>query len=139
MSLPTKILIAALLGAASDSPMATTTLDYHWTDITCGIVAADGSTVAQPCTGPGPSFSALVQPGESAFVRATLEYSYHDDGLLLDQPQAFQIDPSGLRNATVHHEASGLYFASNACIGRYCNDVPPPDCEHRRTIFGPDR
>jgi PEP-CTERM motif len=124
MQLPHKILIAALLGAASASAMAITTLTYHWTDVTCGIVSAGGATTSQPCPGSGPSFTALVQPGESAFVTATLAYSYHDDGLLLDRPETFQVDPFGLRNVAVYHEASSLYFISNQCTSRSCGQPP---------------
>ncbi len=124
MPLLSKILIAALLSAASASPMATTTLSYQWTDVTCGIVAADGSTIAQPCPGAGPFFTALLQPGESAFVTATLDYRYHDDGLLLDRPDTFQVDPSGFRSISIFHEASSLYFLSSACTSRYCNELP---------------
>ncbi len=124
MNASTRILVAALLSSTAAAATAMTTLTYEWTDVRCGIVAPDGTRQALPCPGNGPSFTARVQPGESVFVTATLAYRHHDDGLLLDRPETFQVDPSGLRSNPVYHEASSLYFASNACLGRYCRPYP---------------
>lgn len=120
--------IALPLWLACGSASALTTLTFNWTDVTCGIVAADGTqTAAQTCTGGGgvsPSFSAVVNAGESVFVSANLRYTYSDDGLGLERPFAFQLDPSGLRVRFVDHEAAALYALSNDCQSRYCQRPP---------------
>jgi hypothetical protein len=62
-----------------------------------------------------PSFTALLQPGQTVFVEATLNWTYHDDGLPLDPPGRFQLDTMGLRNLFAPYEAAGLYLTSNQC------------------------
>ena len=94
-----------------------TTLTFEWTNITCGIIAADGSRSAQSCT--GPSFSALVEPGQAVFVSATLSYTYSDDGLPLDQLGFFQTDAFG-HGRSVDHEAAVIFMTSNQCLSRFC-------------------
>lgn len=105
-------LIAALLVVAPATGSAMTSLTYHWSDIQCG-VSSPGGPVFSTCS--QPSFSARVQPGESVFVTATLNYTYSDDGAPLASRGAFQLDSMGLRMLFVDHEAGGLYLTSNQC------------------------
>jgi PEP-CTERM motif len=107
------LVVAALMAmGAPVTASATTSLTYHWSDIQCGVSSPSGpmyGTCSQP------SFSAVVQPGESVFVTATLNYTYSDDGATLASRGAFQLDSMGLRMLFVDHEAGGLYFTSNQC------------------------
>jgi hypothetical protein len=129
-----KLMLLLPLCLASHGASAMTTLTYTWSNLDCGIVAADGTRSSLPCTaGSSPSFAALVQPGQSAFVTATLNYSYHDDGLALDRPGFFQLDPYGLRVLNVDHEAGGLSVLANGCFSRSCNQPP----EQTDTFSGP--
>lgn len=105
---------AAFLVVAGVAAHAETTLTWGWTDIHCGVIAADGTRTQQPCD--ARSFSALVMPGESVFVGATLHYSYSDDGLALDPGGnwGFVTGCCGsFRRVT--HEAGALYLYSNQC------------------------
>jgi hypothetical protein len=111
------------LGLIAAGPArADTNLTTAWTDATCGVIARDGTRTLGACS--GLSFSALLQPGETAFVSATLRWTYDDDGLALDRPQAFQTDAFGsVRILT--HESAGVFVISNLCQGRSCSY--PPD------------
>lgn len=104
------LIVAALATPAAAS--ATTSLTFYWSDVQCGVTSSSGTTYG---TCNQPSFSALVQPGESVFVVGTLNYTYSDDGAPLDRPGAFQLDSMGLRMLFVDHEAGGLYLTSNQC------------------------
>jgi PEP-CTERM motif len=119
--------------AAHGAP-AMTTLTYTWSNIDCGIVNADSTRSSLPCTaGSGPSFASLAQPGQSVFVTATLNYTYHDDGLALEPRGFFQLDPFGLRIRYVDHEAAGFSVRANGCFSRSCNQPP----EQTDTFSGP--
>lgn len=118
------LIVAALAVPAGAS--ATTSLTFHWADIQCG-VTSPGGPVYGNCS--QPSFSALVQPGESVFVVATLSYTYSDDGAPLARPGAFQLDSMGMRMLFVDHEAGGLYLTSNQCRDQRGN------CPRGRTEF----
>ena len=107
----------ALLALAGACARAETTLTFEWTNIHCGIIAADGSRAEQSCT--GPSFSALAQPGQSVFVSASLSYTYSDDGLPLEHPGFFQTDAFG-HGRSVDHEAAVIFMTSNLCQSRLC-------------------
>lgn len=119
-----KALVALPLCLLAADAAAMTTLTFDWIDIRCGVIAADGTTTASPCLDDRPSFSARVQPGEAAFVTATLSYTYHDDGLALGRTEGFQMDASGFQMRYFDYEAAGLYFRTSACVDRYCR--PPP-------------
>jgi hypothetical protein len=109
----------------SHGASALTTLTYYWSDASCGIVEPDGAPTVVPCSSSSTSFGALVQPGHSVFVTATLNYTYHDDGLTLAQPSYFQADPSGFDVRVFDHEAGALtFFLTNACSSRYCSRPP---------------
>ena len=110
-----------LLALAGVCACAETTLTYEWTNITCGIVAADGSRTEQPCA--STSFAAMVEPGQSVFVSASLSYTYSDDGLPLQQPVGFQTDAFGGARP-LDHESAGIYVVSNLCQGRLCTLQP---------------
>ena len=120
-----KFALSLPLWLAAHGASAMTTLTYTWSNVDCGIVAADGTRSSVPCdAGTSPSFAALVQPGQSVFVMATLNYSYHDDGLALDRPGFFQLDPYGQSVLTVDHEAGGFSVRANGCFSRICNQPP---------------
>jgi PEP-CTERM motif len=97
-----------LAGAAAHAEV---TLTYEWTDISCGVTAADGSRSTAPCA--TTSFSALIQPGESVYVNAHLSYAYHDDGLALAQPVILQ--PSPFNTIVLNHEAAVLPVTYSVC------------------------
>jgi PEP-CTERM motif len=126
MGIVFRLALLVALGLLVQSASAMTTLTYTWSNVDCGIVNADGTRSSLPCTdGSSPSFASLVQPGQSLFVTATLNYTYHDDGLALEPRGFFQMDPSGLRVLYVDHEAGGFSVRSNVCASRYCS--PPPE------------
>lgn len=135
MNLCAKCLILALLATLGASAAAMTTLTYDWIDIHCGITSPDGTSAARPCPTDRPTFTAVVQPGESAFVTATLAYTYHDDGLPLDRQAGFQMDTSGFQMRYFDHEAAGVGFYSSTCQDRYCH----PYAEWTETFSGPVR
>jgi PEP-CTERM motif len=124
MTLRKNLLLSTLLCLCSAGTTAMTTLTYEWVDLHCGIVATDGSVSARPCATDQPSFTALVQPGEAALLFATLAYAYHDDGLLLDRREGFQMDAFGFQMRYFDHEAAGLHISSSTCQNRYCNPFP---------------
>jgi hypothetical protein len=68
-------------------------LETNFSNITCGETNAAGETFFSQCN--GLSFAASVAPGETAFLRATLNYHYTDDGLPLPRPQGIQLDTGG--------------------------------------------
>lgn len=112
-----KLTLLAALWLFAHGASAMTTFTYTWTNITCGIIAADGSRTAQSCS--GPSFAAMVEPGESVFVSASLSYTYSDDGLPLEQPGFFQTDALG-HGRSLDHEAAVISMMSNLCLTRLC-------------------
>lgn len=126
------LFVAAL--AAPASVRATTSLTYYWSDVQCGVTSPGGVTYS---TCSQPSFSALVQPGESVFVVGTLNYTYSDDGAVLDRPGAFQLDSMGLNMLYVTHEAGGLYLISNQCRDARGN-CPPFRTEFSDEFNGPN-
>jgi len=107
-----RIVAIALLSAGGATAQAETTLTYEWTDISCGVIAADGSRSAQPCA--TTSFGALINPGESVYVSANLSYAYHDDGLALPQTVAFTPRPP-LPWIVLDHEGALVFFNSSTC------------------------
>jgi len=114
------IVAAAWMGCVAAGPAhAFVTLVTSFTNITCGEVNAAGETFFSECS--GPSFLTLVSPGETAFLRATLNYHYTDDGLALAQPAAIQLNETGTSITRVFNEAGVIYLASSNCTGsRHC-------------------
>ncbi len=107
-----------LLAWTGVSARAETTLMYEWTDITCGTIAADGSRSAQPCA--TTSFSALLRPGESVYVRASLSYAYRDDGLALARTVTLHPSPNNM--IVLDYEAAVVGVVSSVCFDfRSCN------------------
>ncbi len=114
----TRAFTVALLSWAGASAHAETTLTYEWTDISCGVIAVAGSRSAQPCA--TTSFSALLNPGESVYVSASLSYMYHDDGLAL--AQTITLRPSPANEIVLNHEAAVIGITSSVCFDfRSCN------------------
>jgi PEP-CTERM motif len=87
--------------------------ELSWSNVTCGLIGADGTRSQQACN--GRSFSAYVNPGEAVFVSATLHYQYRDDGLPL--PPGNWAFPSATPGVVyrVTGEAGALYLYSNQC------------------------
>jgi PEP-CTERM motif len=95
---------------------AITTFNYHWTDVTCGIVERDGSRTFLPCpSSDAPTFTASVLDGQLVFVTATFSYTYHDDGLGLSMPE--YLPDGSINRIIVNEEAAGIYFRRLPCIG----------------------
>jgi PEP-CTERM motif len=117
MSTCLKLTLLVTLWLFAHGASAMTTFTYTWTNITCGIIAADGSRAEESCS--GPSFAAMVEPGQSVFVSASLSYTYSDDGLPLEQPGFFQTDAFG-HGRSVDHEAAVIFMTSNLCLSRLC-------------------
>lgn len=112
---------------------ALVTLDTQIVDIRCGVTSDQGTRLADCAS---PSFSAAIAPGETAFLSLGVEFRYTDDGLPLDHPSAFQLDPNGFQMLPVPSEAAVLYPFSNNCSGsRYCR--PPPHLTLGGTGFAP--
>ena len=115
---------------------AMVTLDTNFSNISCGETNAAGETFFSDCT--GLSFAASVAPGETAFLRATLNYHYTDDGLALPRPQGIQLDASGLRVQQVVTESAVIYLDSSNCTGSpACLSRFPPNVELGGTTFQP--
>lgn len=127
---------AALAAAASLVPWpasAMVTLETNVVNISCGITGGASASGAGDCT--GLSFLASINPGETAYLRATLQYHYTDDGLPLPSPQAFQIDTRGMNNVITFNEAAALYVNSNLCDPRLCPQ--PSGVRFEGTVFSP--
>lgn len=127
---------AAVACAASLAPMpasALVTLETNISDITCGITDAAGVSEFSNCT--SLSFAASIDPGETAFLRATLNYHYTDAGLPLPTPMQFQVNSLGVNGVMAFNEAAALYVNSNQCEGRYC--TLPPHVRAAGTPFSP--
>jgi PEP-CTERM motif len=101
--------LLALTGAASH---AETTLTWEWTDINCGLIAANGTRSPQPCA--GPSFSAMLEPSQGVYVSAALRYTYSDDGLPLERPWIVQTDRFG-NGFALDHESAVINVSHNLC------------------------
>ena len=115
--------IVASACAAALPARAMVTLETNLSDITCGITGAAGETLFSDCN--GMSFAARIEPGQTAFLRGTLNYHYTDDGLPLPYPQGIQGDAAGFLMIPVTFEVGALYFGSNDCSdSRYCNTLP---------------
>jgi hypothetical protein len=125
---------AAVAGAAGMAPAAAlVTLDTSLSNIACGITDAAGRVDPGDCT--RLSFAATIEPGETAFLRATLNYHYTDDGLPLPTPMQFQVNSLGTNGVVTFHEAAALYVNSNLCDSRYCS--LPPHVRAEGTMFAP--
>jgi PEP-CTERM motif len=101
---------------------ADVTLDYGFANISCGVTNAAGVTTLSNCS--STSFSAGLNPGDTAFLRATINYTYADSGLALDRPAFIQNDPSGLSLTPVNNEAAVIYVNTPFC-GRGGCSFPP--------------
>lgn len=114
---------------------AMVTLDTNFSNISCGETNAAGDTFFSDCT--GLSFDASVAPGETAFLRATLNYHYTDDGLPLPSPQGIQLGTSG-SFMQVFTESAVIYLGSSNCTGdRACLNRYPPNVILGGTTFRP--
>jgi len=87
----------------------------------CGITGPLGTTTV-PCrqsTG-GVDFQASLNPGETAFLDATLHFDYRDDGLRLapGHPGFVQLDAAGDHVRDLFVEAGVIYLFSNFLPGQ---------------------
>ncbi len=126
------ILVISTAGHAGNGGTALdkTTLTYSWSNIVCGVTLPGGATTYHDCA--TPSFSAMLDAGQTVFVTATLNYTYSDDGLPLDRPTA--IGPGTF--VPIDHEAGVIFLNgrcdSRACLGAYTTSYDGPS----RLIFG---
>jgi hypothetical protein len=121
----------ALLLFCATQADADVTLSGQLIDVQCSLGTASGLVPAE-CAWSSDGvfhhevgFEASIQPGESAYVTATLHYSYRDDGRPLESQGSFQLDPYGFEFAYTDFEAGALYSRSNLCEhGRACPPEP---------------
>jgi PEP-CTERM motif len=127
--------IVAAACAAALPAHAMAVLETNFSNVTCGETDAAGETFFSQCN--GLSFAASVAPGETAFLRATLNYHYTDDGLPLPRPQGIQLDTIG-RHLDVFNEAAVIYLDSSNCTGsRACLNRYPGNVNLGGTTFRP--
>ncbi len=122
----------AVAVAASMPAHAMVTFESSISDISCGKTNAAGQTFLSDCD--TLSFAATVTAGETAFLRATVDYHYTDDGLLLPHPTAVQGDKFGFKMIPVTHEVGALYVQRTDCY-RICPF--PPMVSVEGTAFAP--
>jgi len=124
--------LAVLLLALSSSAVAKATLTARFINATC-LLASDSTVVPVECSplpdiGNAIGFDAVIPRDGSAFVTATLVYTYTDDGLPVGDYDVFYLDANAFTWETTYFEAGALYVTSNSCAGsRYC--------EHDPTLF----
>jgi len=124
------LLRALVLLMFSAPAAATATLTGSFMNAVCGITGPLGTTTV-PCrqsTG-GVDFQASLNPGETAFLDATLHFDYRDDGLRLapGHPGFVQLDAAGDHVRDLFVEAGVIYLFSNFCQGRHCSFPPGVD------------
>lgn len=124
--------VVAVACAAGMPAQAMVTFESNISDISCGKTNAAGQTFLSDCN--TLSFAATVMAGETAFLRAVLNYHYTDDGLLLPQPTAVQGDKFGFSMIPVTHEVGALYVQRTDCY-RLCPF--PPNVSVEGTPFAP--
>jgi PEP-CTERM motif len=116
-------LAAALLVFIAGCPFpasAAVTLDYSFSDISCGHIDHAGVIEYGECATPS-YFASIGFDHAEAFLYATLTYHYTDDGLPLDRRGEFQTDWSGLRHVVTDHEAAAINVSGSGCASRECN------------------
>jgi hypothetical protein len=112
--------LAAVLAFAAAPAHALATLDTNVSGISCGITDSSGVTTFSDCS--SLSFAVTLQPGQSAFLRGTLNYHYTDDGLPV--PFTSRSITTGVRFQT-SFEAGLILFLNDLCDPRFCGFVPP--------------
>ena len=128
------IVVAAACAVALPA-QAMVTLETNFSNISCGETNAAGEAFLGDCD--SLSFVASVAPGETAFLRATLNYHYTDDGLPLPSPQGIQLGASG-SFMQVFTESAVIYLGSSNCTGdRACLNRYPPNVILGGTTFRP--
>ena len=105
---------ACLACAATLPAQAAVTLQTTVSNISCGISDSNG-TVLSDCN--TLSFAAAIEPGDTAFLRATFAYHYTDDGLALATPAVIQLNRLGTQVVVAAFEAAAIYFNSSFCGG----------------------
>lgn len=110
---------AAVVGFALVTPArALVTFESSIGGIECGLTSAQGTVFGNCDT---PSFYATVTAGQTAFLRATLNYHYTDDGLALPRPTEVQGDRFGFTMIPVTHEYGALYVQRTHCDRSPCS------------------
>jgi PEP-CTERM motif len=128
-------LVCLCLQAAVPPAHATATLDVWLTDFACSFTDENGITTGLPCN--GSSFTAGLGPADSMRIGATLNYRYHDDGLLLPaRNTGIQVDANGFNQLHVDHEVGWIFVFGTQCQSRYCSH-PPGLNELGTTTFPP--
>jgi hypothetical protein len=110
--------LALLTGALPARAVAT--LDAWLTDFACSFTDENGITSGVPCN--GPTVTAVLGQGDTVMITATLNYTYHDDGLAIAEPRMawIQMDPNGFSTLYATHEVGWIYVSGTRCESRYC-------------------
>jgi hypothetical protein len=112
--------LSTVLAFVAAPAHALATIETNVSGISCGITDSSGATMLSDCS--SLSFAVTLQPGQSAFLRGTLNYHYTDDGL----PVRFTSVPitTGVTFQT-SFEAGLILFPNDLCDPRFCGFVPP--------------
>ncbi len=125
---------AAVVALLPQAAYAEATLEAQVVGATCTVTTSGGTTTAVACS--ADSWVVALQPGWSAQMVATIDYTYADDGLPLASPGFITTASGGGGVETVFYEAGALYAATSFCLegcdnGRYweswtgSNGFPP--------------
>lgn len=99
------------------APMSIAVIEATAIGATCSITTVDGATTTAPCHPTG--WTAVLGPGWSAQMTATIHYNYSDDGLSLELSvppsplSQFQLDPFGFSILQLEFEAGAIYTFTN--------------------------
>ncbi len=101
---------AQAAGAGNDA-LSKVTLEYFWSDVSCGYQQGSAPVTMGTCTEPQ-YFTALFGGG-TVYVGGTFNYTYRDDGLPLDSSVTVSLDRSFSESSLVqiNHEAALIYFS----------------------------
>ena len=115
--------MALLLSTGALPARATATLDAWLTDFACSFTDENGITSGVPCN--GPTVTAVLGPGDAVMITATLNYTYHDDGLAIAEPRMawIQMDPNGFSTLFATHEVGWIYVSGTRCESRHCGHL----------------
>ena len=108
----------ACLACWTSTPVAAEAmLNTSIANISCGITSPEGTVMGECDT---LSFAVSIAPGETAFLRGTLNYHYTDDGLRLPTPGGIQRDTLGGMIFS-EYEMGAVHVISSFCGGaRFC-------------------
>jgi hypothetical protein len=116
--------LVTLLTLGAGPARATATLDAWLSDFACSFTDETGLTSGIACN--GASVTASLGPGDAVMITATLNYTYHDDGLALADPRMawIQMDANGFSTLHPTHEVGWIQVFGTRCESRYCAHPP---------------